>query len=88
MAAAIWVYAEVRSGGEVDSTALEILTKARELGEAAAVVLGPGATEAAGILGEHGAKTVYANDDRRRCAAKGLGALPAVYDWTWRRVAA
>ena len=58
----IWVYAEVHNG-TVDPTALEILTKARELGDVAAVALGPGATDAATKLGEYGAKTVYASDD-------------------------
>jgi len=61
--AKLWVYAEVGSDG-VDKTALEVLTKARELDpDVEAVVLGPGATEAAKALGEHGAKTVYASDD-------------------------
>ena len=59
-----WVYAEVHEG-QVDPTALEILTKARELDpDVAAVALGPGATEAANKLGEYGAKTVYASDDQ------------------------
>ncbi len=59
----IWVYAEV-SNGKVDPTALEILTKARDLAEdVEGVVLGPGATEAASVLGEYGATTVYASDD-------------------------
>ena len=59
----IWVYAEVHDGN-VDPTALEILTKARELDpDVAAVALGPGATDAANKLGEYGAKTVYASDD-------------------------
>jgi electron transfer flavoprotein alpha subunit len=61
--AKIWVYAEVVNG-KLDPTALELLTKARSLdGELEAVALGPGATEAAGPLGEHGATTVYASDD-------------------------
>ncbi|MDQ3915239.1 MAG: electron transfer flavoprotein subunit alpha/FixB family protein [Actinomycetota bacterium] len=60
----IWVYAEVTPDGGVDTAALELLTKARELGdEVAAVALGPGATDAAGKLGEYGAATVYASDD-------------------------
>jgi electron transfer flavoprotein alpha subunit len=59
----IWVYAEVGSGGTVDPTALELLTRARELGDVDAVALGPGATEAASKLGEYGAATVYASDD-------------------------
>ena len=62
--AKVWVYAEVHEG-QVDPTALEILTKARELDpDVAAVALGPGATEAANKLGEYGAKTVYASDDQ------------------------
>jgi electron transfer flavoprotein alpha subunit len=61
--AKVWVFAEVAPGGSVDATALELLTKARELGEAEAVALGPGATEAAAKLGEYGAGTVYASDD-------------------------
>ena len=61
--AKIWVYAEISSTG-VDKTALEVLTKARSLGgELEAVALGPGATDAAKTLGEHGATTVYASDD-------------------------
>lgn len=59
----VWVYAEVHDGN-VDTTALELLTKARELDpNVAAVALGPGATDAAAKLGEYGAKTVYASDD-------------------------
>ena len=59
----VWVYAEV-SAGRVDTTALELLTKARELGgDTEAVALGPGASEAAGDLGAHGASKVYASDD-------------------------
>ena len=61
--AKIWVFAEVGPGGAVDASALELLTKARELGDTEAVALGPGATEAASKLGEYGATTVYASDD-------------------------
>ncbi|MEO8423653.1 MAG: electron transfer flavoprotein subunit alpha/FixB family protein [Actinomycetota bacterium] len=60
--ATIWVFAEVGPDGPT-SAALELLTKARELGDAEAVALGPGATAAAASLGEHGAGTVYASDD-------------------------
>ncbi len=61
--AKIWVYAEVSADGP-DKTALEVLTKARTLGgELEAVALGPGATDAAKTLGDHGAATVYASDD-------------------------
>lgn len=59
----IWVFAEVNNG-KVDTAALEILTKARELGgELEAVALGPGSTEAAKELGQYGATMVYASDD-------------------------
>jgi electron transfer flavoprotein alpha subunit len=61
--AGIWVYAEVGPEGPATS-ALELLTKARSLGEeVAAVALGPGASTAAPALGDHGASTVYASDD-------------------------
>jgi len=60
----IWVYAEVESDGTVSPTALEILTKVRELADTVeAVAFGPGATTAAPRLGEFGASTVYASDD-------------------------
>lgn len=58
-----WVYAEVSADGTVDTAALELLTKAREFGEVDTVALGPGATQAAAQLGEHGASSVYASDD-------------------------
>ena len=58
-----WVYAEV-ANGRPDGAALEILTKARDLGgDLEAVALGPGASEAATPLGEHGATKVYVSDD-------------------------
>jgi electron transfer flavoprotein alpha subunit len=63
--ATVWVYAEVTPDGP-NATALELLTKARDLGDVgdvAAVALGPGATAAAPALGEHGAATVFASDD-------------------------
>jgi electron transfer flavoprotein alpha subunit len=61
--AKVWVFAEVTSDGPAPA-ALELLAKARELGDqVAAVALGPGATAAAAALGEHGAHTVYASDD-------------------------
>ena len=58
----IWVYAEIHND-KVDPAALEILTKARELGEVDAVVLGSSGTKAAPELGRYGARTVYASDD-------------------------
>jgi electron transfer flavoprotein alpha subunit len=58
----ILVYAEM-SGGKVASTSLELLTKARELGDVYAVALGSGAKAAAGTLGKHGAKVVHVNEE-------------------------
>src|ERR671923_1489227 len=60
--AKVLVYAE-QSGGKPAPIALEILTRARDLGEAEAVTLGAGAEAAAAVLGKHGAKTVYVNED-------------------------
>jgi electron transfer flavoprotein alpha subunit len=59
----VWVYAEVSPAGPAP-TALELLARARELGDdVAAVALGPGAIASAGELGAHGARTVFASDD-------------------------
>ncbi len=59
----IWVYADVSEAG-ASPAALELLTKARELGgDVAAVALGPGANAASAELGLHGASTVYVSDD-------------------------
>jgi electron transfer flavoprotein alpha subunit len=61
--AKVWVWADVTPDGPAPS-ALELLTKARDLGDdVAAVALGPGAKDAADVLGEHGASTVFASDD-------------------------
>ncbi len=60
--ATIWVYAELRDGRPQPS-AFELLAKAREIGDAEVVALGPGAVEAAPALGEHGARRVFASDD-------------------------
>ena len=60
--ASILVHAEL-SEGKVSSTTLELLTKARELGDVYAVALGAGAKAAAGALGKYGAKVVHANED-------------------------
>ena len=60
--AKIWVYAELNEGRPT-STTLELLAKARTLGDVEAVALGKGAKAAGETLGKHGAKVVYANDD-------------------------
>ena len=62
--ATVWVYADTTPDGKPHPVALELLTKARDLGDTVeAVALGPGSTSAAQALGEHGATTVYASDD-------------------------
>jgi electron transfer flavoprotein alpha subunit len=59
----VWVYAQVGPAG-VHPTALELAAAARRLSDdVAAVALGPGATEAARPLGEHGVPRVFASDD-------------------------
>jgi electron transfer flavoprotein alpha subunit len=59
----VWVYAEIGDDGIVDRTALELVTRARSFGDVAAVALGPGARAASAVLGEHGATTVFVQDD-------------------------
>ncbi len=60
--ARVWVYAEL-VGGRLQPVSLELVSRARELGEVETVVLGNGAAEAAQALGEHGAARVYVCDD-------------------------
>jgi electron transfer flavoprotein alpha subunit len=58
----ILVYAEIHEARPSSNT-LELLSKARDLGTVDAVALGPGAREAAGVLGSHGASRVLVNED-------------------------
>lgn len=58
----VWVFAEHRCG-RPHTTAFELLTKARQLGQPEAVVLGAGARQAADGLGRYGAETVYVDED-------------------------
>jgi electron transfer flavoprotein alpha subunit len=57
----VWVYAEAE-GDKPHSSTLELATKARELGDVAAVFVGADAAGLAGPLGEHGVTTIYATD--------------------------
>src|ERR1700738_1517437 len=70
----IWVYAETVDGVP-RSVVLELLTKARNLGDVEAIALGPGASKAAEVLGAHGAKKVYVHEDP---AFRDVLASPAV----------
>ena len=58
----IWVYAEMNAG-KLAPTALELMARARELGDVEAIALGAGAGAAAVTLGSHGAKVVHVNED-------------------------
>lgn len=58
----VWVYAET-DGGKVTTASLELLTKAREVGDTVeAVLVSADAAAVAPQLGEYGASTVYAVD--------------------------
>ena len=77
----VWVFAELGPAGPTDAT-LELLTKARELGDTVeAVAFGQGATGAAAAVGAYGAGSLYASDDAvydeclARPAAHALHAL-------------
>jgi len=61
--AKIWVYAELDQG-KLAPTSLELMTKARDLGDVEAIALGGGAKAAAAALGKHGAKVVHVNEDK------------------------
>ena len=79
---AILVYAEL-SQGKLASTSLELMAKARELGDAYAVALGTGAKAAAATLGKHGAKVVHVNEDAAfddYLAEPATDAVASLYD--------
>jgi electron transfer flavoprotein alpha subunit len=78
--AKVWVYADVRPG-QVDPSALELLTKARAIGDPVeAVALGPGAIDAAGTLGEYGATTTFASADDVYADTLGTAAAHALFE--------
>lgn len=57
----IWVYASV-TDGVVDTTTLELLSKARSLADSVSCVVVGDGDDVAEVLGEYGAETVYAVD--------------------------
>jgi electron transfer flavoprotein alpha subunit len=61
--AKVWVYAELTEG-KIHPTVLEIMARARDLGDVTAIALGSGAKAAAETLGKHGAKVAYVNEDK------------------------
>ncbi len=62
MADVIWVYAEVVEGA-ITPTTLELLTKAADVGTAAAILLGSAPADAVETLAAYGAQKVYRSDD-------------------------
>src|SRR2546429_8370559 len=72
--AGVWVFAETVDGVP-KPVVLELLTKARALGDAAAIALGPGASKSAATLGQDGPQEVYIHEDR---AFRDVVATPAV----------
>jgi len=60
--AKVWVFGEM-SEGKLNATAAEIMARARELGDVTVITLGAGAKAAAALLGKHGAKNAFVNED-------------------------
>src|SRR3712207_2496409 len=67
-------------GGVTKKVTYEMLTKARELGEPAALFVGQGVEEAREGLARHGATTIYAGGADNRLAGTLTGALEAAVD--------
>jgi electron transfer flavoprotein alpha subunit len=75
--ASVWVFVE-ETGGAPSALGLELLSKARDLGEVTVVYLGEGSDEAFATLGDHGATTVlHANAGDRLPSAPLAVALAA-----------
>ena len=80
--ASILVYAEL-SEGKLATTSLELMSRARELGDVYAVALGTGAKNAAATLGKHGAKAVHVSEDQAfddYIAEPATDAVAALYE--------
>jgi electron transfer flavoprotein alpha subunit len=60
--ARVWVWTEVTADG-VHPLSLELLTPARQMGTAEAVVFATNGSESTDVLGEHGASVAYVADD-------------------------
>jgi len=74
--AEIWVFV-AEEQGEPSSLGLELLTKARTLGETVAVYVGPGSDEAFATLGAHGARSVLHMDPGSSLASAPVAAALA-----------
>jgi electron transfer flavoprotein alpha subunit len=74
--ASVWVLIE-ESDGAPSVLGLELVTKARQLGDVTAVYLGSGGEEAFSVLGEYGAASVLHADAGERLASAPLAAALA-----------
>ncbi len=73
----VWVFVE-EADAAPSTIGLELLAKARTLGEVTAIYLGQGSDEAFGTLGEHGAmRVLHADAGNRLPSAPVAGALAA-----------
>lgn len=74
--ASIWVFVEEVNGGP-STLGLELLSKARDLGQATVIYLGEGSDESFATLGEHGAVSVLHADAGDRLPSAPLAAALA-----------
>jgi electron transfer flavoprotein alpha subunit len=74
--ASVWVFIE-QEGDKPTSLGLELLAKARDLGDVTAVFLGPGSDSIFSILGEHGAEKVLHLDTGDRLPSAPVAATLA-----------
>ncbi|MGH8871876.1 MAG: electron transfer flavoprotein subunit alpha/FixB family protein [Acidimicrobiia bacterium] len=74
--ASVWVFIE-QEGDEPTALGLELLAKARQLGEATAILLGPGSETVFATLGDHGAKSVLHLDSADRLPSAPAAAAMA-----------
>jgi len=72
----VWVFVE-ETDGAPSTLAMELLTKARDLGDVTAVYLGAGSDESFAILGEYGATAVLHADAGDRLPSAPLAAAMA-----------
>jgi len=72
----VWVFVE-ESDGAPSQLGLELLTKARELGDVTAIYLGAGGDETFAVLGDHGASSVLHADTGDRLPSAPLAAALA-----------
>jgi electron transfer flavoprotein alpha subunit len=74
--ASVWVFVE-QEAGQPTTLGLELLAKARQLGEATAVLLGTGSDAVFAALGDHGAKSILHVDSGDRLPSAPVAAALA-----------